>query len=74
MIAPFFHAWERRLASVDTNRIVRPFEWGLDWLGLDPSGDPRQQLNDWAARTMRDTDAFFRTEPTDRATSASAIG
>jgi hypothetical protein len=65
VIAPFFHAWERRLATVDTNRIVRPFEWGLDWLGLDTSGDPRQQLDDWAARTMRDTDAFFRTEPTD---------
>jgi hypothetical protein len=65
VIASLFHAWERRLATVDTNRIVRPFEWGLDWLGLDPSGDPRQQLNDWAARTMRDTDAFFRTEPTD---------
>jgi len=66
VIASFFHAWERRLATVDTNRIVRPFEWGLDWLGLDSSGDPRQQLNDWAARTMRDTDAFFRTAPTDQ--------
>jgi hypothetical protein len=66
VIASFFHAWERRLATVDTNRIVRPFEWGLDWLGLDSSGDPRQQLNDWTARTMRDTDAFFRAAPTDQ--------
>jgi hypothetical protein len=64
VIAPFFHAWERRLASVDTNRIVRPFDWGLDWLGLDPSGDPRAQLNDWSARTMRDTDAFYHAAST----------
>ena len=24
-------AWEWRLASRDTNRVVRPFEWGIDW-------------------------------------------
>ena len=35
VIARPFHAWERRLASVDTNRVVRPFEWGLDWMELD---------------------------------------
>ncbi len=68
MISSFFHAWERRLATVDTNRIVRPFEWGLDWLGLDPAGDPRTQLDAWADRTMRDTDAFFRTSSTDQYT------
>ena len=34
MIARGFHLWERRLASVDTNRVVRPFEWGLEWLDL----------------------------------------
>ena len=24
--------WERRLATRDTNRVGRPFEWGTDWL------------------------------------------
>jgi len=65
VIAPLFHGWERRLASVDTNRVVRPFEWGLEWLGLDASnGDPAQQLTDWAARTMRNTEAFYAAPPT----------
>ena len=32
MLQAFFHAWERRLASVTTDRVVRPFEWGLDWI------------------------------------------
>jgi dienelactone hydrolase len=33
MIARFFHRWEQRLADVSRNdRVVRPFEWGLDWL------------------------------------------
>ena len=25
------YEWETRLTSRDSNRIVRPFEWGLDW-------------------------------------------
>ena len=32
MLAPFFHAWERRLADVSKDRVVRPFDWGLDWI------------------------------------------
>jgi hypothetical protein len=32
MLQAFFHAWERRLAAVTKDRVVRPFEWGLDWL------------------------------------------
>ena len=24
--------WERKLATRDTNRVVRPFEWGTEWL------------------------------------------
>jgi hypothetical protein len=66
VIAPFFHAWERRLASIDANRIVRPFDWGLDWLELDAAaGNPAAQLTAWSAQTMADTDAFFRTTAAD---------
>ena len=25
------HDWENRLCSRATNRVVRPFEWGLEW-------------------------------------------
>ncbi len=32
MIARFFHQWERRLVAATTDRVVRPFEWGLDWI------------------------------------------
>lgn len=59
MIGKVFHAWESRLASVDTNRVVRPFEWGEDWLGLPPSSDPASALRAWVASAMADTDAFF---------------
>lgn len=59
MISRFFHAWERRLASVDTNRVVRPFEWGLDWLNLEPEGNPAGQIGDWARHALAASDTFF---------------
>jgi hypothetical protein len=60
VIARTFHAWERRLASIDRTRVVRPFAWGLDWVSLDPvTRDPGPALLDYAARVMTDTDAFY---------------
>jgi hypothetical protein len=65
VIARAFHRWERRLASVATNRVARPFEWGVDWLadqGLPP-GDPRRVLSDWGEATVAGSDAFYAAEP-----------
>jgi hypothetical protein len=60
VITRAFHAWERRLAFADDNRVVRPFEWGLDWLGLDQAAaDPAAALAAWSARTMAATDEFY---------------
>jgi pimeloyl-ACP methyl ester carboxylesterase len=63
VIRRIFHRWERRLNEVDTNRFVRPFEWGLDWLGLDTpdaAADPLRAINGWSERTLADSDAFYR--------------
>ena len=27
----WMHDWETRLTTRDTNRIVRPFDWGVEW-------------------------------------------
>ena len=60
MISRAFHAWERRLASVDQNRIIRPFAWGLDWLGLDShAADPAAAIAAYSAGVMTRTDQFF---------------
>lgn len=65
MLQAIFHAWERRLASVTTDRVVRPFEWGLDWLSRDdaPPHQPAALVHDWVSQVMTDTDAFY-TPPT----------
>ena len=52
MLSLFFHNWERRLADVSKDRIVRPFEWGLDWLPEDlQSAPPGRELD--AIRVVR---------------------
>ena len=68
MLKRFFHAWERRLASVSTDRVVRPFEWGLEWIppnGAASDAAPSEILGDWVSHVMTDTDAFFTPPPTD---------
>ena len=59
VLSGVFHAWERRLASVSTDRVVRPFEWGLDWISrsvlkiLMPGWTaPRPGLARRASRTL----------------------
>jgi hypothetical protein len=67
MLQSFFHAWERRLANVTTDRVVRPFEWGLDWIpnGHPPGAAPADVLQDWVSHVMADTDTFFTPPPTE---------
>jgi hypothetical protein len=45
LYANWMYAWETRLTTRDENRVVRPLEWGFDWLrpfleetGLDGAG------------------------------------
>lgn len=79
MIARFFHRWEQRLADVSRDdRVVRPFEWGLDWMTHHPepfagrnghvvlTGEdaPLDRVQGWVSEVMRDSDAFFTPAPT----------
>jgi hypothetical protein len=67
MLQSLFHAWERRLAARSTDRVIRPFDWGLDWIpsnGHAHGTEGGAVVGDWVARVMADTDAFFTPEPT----------
>ncbi len=59
-----FHAWEHRLASVTKDRVVRPFEWGLDWLPEQGRGPADAQIDAWVDGILRDSPAFFTAPPT----------
>src|SRR5689334_16826161 len=68
MLAAMFHAWERRLAYATTNRVVRPFEWGADWIPVNGhpfTGSEPERVRAWIERAVADTDAFFSAPPTD---------
>ena len=66
MLTRAFHNWERRLASAENNRVVRPFDWGLDWIdGFEAASgiDAASSLRSWAARAVESSDAFFALDP-----------
>jgi hypothetical protein len=68
VLARVFHGWERRLAAGSTDRITRPFEWGLEWLGqTDGHGDASAcaQLERWADDAVASSETFYRLEPCD---------
>jgi hypothetical protein len=66
MLQTVFHAWERYLASVTKDRVVRPFEWGLEWVPKNgtAAGAPADVIAAWVSRVMADSDAFFTPAPT----------
>ncbi len=62
--------WETRLNTRDTNRVVRPLDWGLEWTrhwpcanGLSPAeggcATPEAVLHELNRRVLADSDAFF---------------
>src|SRR5215470_13121232 len=71
--AKWMYAWETALTTRDTNRIVRPLEWGEDWIqefvpaaslgDTDPEFERMVRLN---ASIVGRADEFFGYEtPTD---------
>ena len=67
VLARLFHSWERRLHAVSKDRVVRPFEWGLDWIetnGHSPGAPSAAILLEWASRAVADSDRFFATPDT----------
>ena len=62
--------WERKLATRDTNRVVRPFEWGTDWLSsIDPgcpadaNGNAAQCVSSFVDSALADSERLFAYPP-----------
>ena len=64
LIGRVFHEWERRLASAAADRVVRPFEWGCEWVGATSGeGADADRLEQWSAAALADSERFFALEP-----------
>ncbi|HWB84850.1 MAG TPA: alpha/beta hydrolase family protein [Bryobacteraceae bacterium] len=63
--------WERKLATRDTNRVVRKFEWGADWLHSigfptcpgEVNGHGRQCLSEFVSQALENSDRFYSYPP-----------
>src|SRR5262249_36578333 len=75
MLKRAIHSWERKLSTRDTNRVIRPFEWGVEFLegflapgtgansaALDAAG-PREVIFDFNARAIGESERFFEAGP-----------
>ena len=64
-------AWENELAFRSTNRVVRPFEWGEEWIANWPEArrqplngtDPEAFIRQMNQAAIRNSDEFFSYEP-----------
>jgi pimeloyl-ACP methyl ester carboxylesterase len=56
------HKRERYFAMLNDNRVVRPFEWGAEFIAESSNGDdPRRVFHAYAEDAIRDSDEFFFT-------------
>ena len=54
------HKRERYFAMLNDNRIVRPFEWGTEFITDHPNGDdPRKLFSEYSKRMVANSDEFF---------------
>jgi hypothetical protein len=67
VLSQVFHRWERRLAAAATDRVIRPFEWGTEWLhgAAATEGGDADRLERWAAAMLAESDRFYALEPCD---------
>jgi hypothetical protein len=71
LYARYIDRWERKLATRDTNRVVRPFEWGTEWLasvGFPPfpaeaNGDRAASVSRFVTEALDDSDRFYSYAP-----------
>jgi dienelactone hydrolase len=69
LYARWMYDWETRLTSVDSNRVVRPLEWGIEWTrdwpcrnGFSPArtdADCERYLCEYNRRAIASSDEFF---------------
>jgi hypothetical protein len=64
LLGRLIRAQERRHASRDTNRVVRPFEWGAEFVASRLNGDdPRAVVEQFAREAVSHSEDFYALTP-----------
>ncbi|HYO64341.1 MAG TPA: hypothetical protein VER08_11970 [Pyrinomonadaceae bacterium] len=64
MIARFIHGQERARAARDNNRVVRPFEWGAEFVCAHANGDdPARLVAEYSSAALRHSEEFYALAP-----------
>jgi Alpha/beta hydrolase domain containing 18 len=71
LYARWIDGWEYKLATRDSNRVVRPFEWGADWLHslefpacpAEVNGDGAVCVSRFIDEALTDSDRFYSYRP-----------
>ena len=60
MLKRYMHKRERHFAMLNDNRVVRPFEWGLEFVDADANAtNPRHIFEDFSRATVASSDEYF---------------
>src|SRR5690606_20305791 len=60
MLKRYMHKRERHFAMLNDNRVVRPFEWGTEFINEHANGDdPRELFAEYSRQTIANSDEFF---------------
>jgi hypothetical protein len=66
VLSRIFYHWEKWLSQRDSNRKVRPFDWGLDFIqesGDTDTKDPRQYMLEYARKVLAESDRYHSYSP-----------
>src|SRR3954471_15322018 len=58
MLKWYMHRRERYFAMLNDNRVVRPFEWGSEFINGN-GGDPRNLFEEFSRTTVENSDQYF---------------
>ena len=60
MLKRYMHKRERHFAMLNDNRVVRPFEWGTEFIGHEADAeDPHKIFRKFSAETIANSDEYF---------------
>ena len=64
VLSRIFYRWEKHLSQRDTNRRIRDFEWGFEFLpGGRKTGDPRLEMLEFSRKAVEESDAYHSYQP-----------